>query len=240
MTSTTQPQPNTKLHLTPRQIAQILFFFVGMYLLPILISWDWGWVTGWVMLALMISTGLLSRVLMALRHPDLVVERARMLGDNDAKPWDKRLVPWMALYIPLLAIVVTGLDHRFGWTPPLGLGVQVAAVVVMLVGAAFGTWALMENRWFSAVVRIQTDRGHQVCDTGPYRFIRHPGYAGSVVTYLAMPFVYGTLWPLVLIGVVLVLLVYRTAREDATLHAELPGYKAYAQRVRYRLLPGVW
>ena len=99
---------------------------------------------------------------------------------------------------------------------------------------------MASNAFFSAYVRIQTERGHAVVSTGPYRWVRHPGYASGLGSTLATPFVLGSVWALVPAGLVVVLLVVRTALEDRTLRKELPGYAEYSGRVRFRLVPGVW
>jgi protein-S-isoprenylcysteine O-methyltransferase Ste14 len=101
-------------------------------------------------------------------------------------------------------------------------------------------WAMMVNKFFAAVVRIQKDRSHTVVKAGPYRFVRHPGYAATLLHYVAAPFMLGTLWALIPVGLIWVVIIVRTALEDRTLQEELEGYKDYTQRVRYRLLPGVW
>jgi protein-S-isoprenylcysteine O-methyltransferase Ste14 len=108
------------------------------------------------------------------------------------------------------------------------------------LGYVLSSWALLENRFFSGVVRIQKDRGHQVVSTGPYGFVRHPGYAGALLAYLVTPVLLDSTWafiPAVLMAGVVIL---RTALEDRTLQEELPGYKDYARKTRYRLLPGIW
>ena len=102
------------------------------------------------------------------------------------------------------------------------------------------TWAQSVNKFFEPSVRIQTDRGHHVIDTGPYRIIRHPGYAFGFLLFLGMPLALGSLWALIPAVMLCPLLVVRTVLEDRTLHNELPGYEEYAQRVRYSLIPGVW
>jgi protein-S-isoprenylcysteine O-methyltransferase Ste14 len=108
------------------------------------------------------------------------------------------------------------------------------------VAIAFVTWAMVTNRFFSSIVRIQRDRGHIVCDGGPYRWVRHPGYAGGALAALATPLALGSWWAFVPAVLTILLTAWRTALEDRTLQQELPGYAAYTQRTRYRLLPGVW
>jgi len=98
----------------------------------------------------------------------------------------------------------------------------------------------VENRFFTSTVRIQTERGHQVCDSGPYRFVRHPGYAGSLLGVVGIPLALDALWAFVAAAFALVVSVVRTALEDRTLMENLPGYREYARRVRYRLFPGLW
>jgi protein-S-isoprenylcysteine O-methyltransferase Ste14 len=110
----------------------------------------------------------------------------------------------------------------------------------MALGMVFSSWAMVANRFFAALVRIQTDRGHTVVSTGPYRIMRHPGYAGGMLADLSFPFLLGSAWALIPIAIVLALIIIRTSLEDQTLKEELPGYQEYAAHVRYRLLPGVW
>jgi protein-S-isoprenylcysteine O-methyltransferase Ste14 len=117
---------------------------------------------------------------------------------------------------------------------------HITAFVITALGYSLGTWATLVNRFFSAVVRIQRDRGHTVVSSGPYRLIRHPGYAGAVVTSLATPLLLGSLWALIPAVLAVCTLIIRTALEDRTLQEELEGYHDYTARVRYRLLPGVW
>lgn len=116
----------------------------------------------------------------------------------------------------------------------------VQLLIVMVLGYAFSTWALIENKFFSGVVRIQKDRGHHVISTGPYRIIRHPGYAGALWIYLATPIFMDSLWAFIptilLVGVTII----RTSLEDRTLQNELPGYKEFTDQTRYRLFPGIW
>lgn len=118
--------------------------------------------------------------------------------------------------------------------------VKVAALAVILAGYVIATHALIENRFFSGIVRIQADRGHRVISSGPYRIIRHPGYAGSLLVYAAAPVFLDAPWAFLPAVLLIIALIVRTALEDRTLRRELAGYEEYAQRVRYRLMPGVW
>lgn len=222
-----------------RVIAQMLVFIVLVPFLPLLISARWGWWEAWAYALIGILGFAISRALAARRHPDLLAERARFLQQKDATPWDKALAPLLGLGGAVLPLVV-GLDARFGWSSPFSLPVKIAALVVILAGYALGSYALMENRFFSGMVRIQTDRGHQVVSSGPYRWLRHPGYAGALLSYVATPFFLDSQWAFLAVLFLLIVLVVRTALEDRFLQNELPGYRDYARRVRFRLLPGVW
>ena len=99
---------------------------------------------------------------------------------------------------------------------------------------------MVVNRFFSASVRIQTERGHTVISSGPYQYIRHPGYAGGVLSSVAVPLLLGSFWALVPAILVIILMVVRTGLEDTTLLEELEGYRKYATSVRHRLIPGAW
>ena len=173
--------------ISPRVIFQMLFFIVVIPFLPLLISWHWDWWEAWVYAIIGILGFAISRLLAARRHPDLLAERARFMQHADAKSWDKVLAPLVGLGGGLVPLVA-GLDARFGWSPEFSLPLEIASLVVILAGYALASYALIENRFFSGMVRIQTDRGHQVVSSGPYRWMRHPGYAGALLTYLATPF----------------------------------------------------
>ncbi|MGA7305464.1 MAG: isoprenylcysteine carboxylmethyltransferase family protein, partial [Rhodothermales bacterium] len=116
----------------------------------------------------------------------------------------------------------------------------VLGFILISLGYSFAVWAVVENRFFSTTVRIQTDRGHVVCDSGPYRIVRHPGYAGNILPLLGIVPALGSVWTLIPAAVALIIMVIRTVLEDRTLQEELPGYREYARRVHYRLIPGIY
>jgi protein-S-isoprenylcysteine O-methyltransferase Ste14 len=224
-------------------VRAVVGFTVFLFLAPALMfiaagDWRWGW--GWVYVGLSLTAALLSRVIAARKNPNMLAERARYTEHQDVKPWDRVLMPLVGLYGPLVLCIVIGLDRRWQWSPPLPLALKLTALAVVVFGMAFASWAFIANQFFSAVVRIQKDREHAVVTSGPYRFMRHPGYAGGMLSYLAAPVMLGTLWALIPAVLLTAMLVVRTALEDRTLQAELVGYKEYAQQTRYRLLPGIW
>ena len=217
----------------------MLIMIVLIPFLPLLISKHWGWWQAWAYGLICVIGFTISRMLVARRHPDLIAERARFLQHEDAASWDKILAPLVGVGSDLILLVV-GLDALYGWSPAFGLPVNLVALVAILAGFALGSYALIENRFFSGMVRIQTERGHQVVSSGPYRWMRHPGYAGGLLTYLATPFFLDSRWALLAVLFFFVVIVIRTRLEDKTLQEQLPGYREYAQSVRYRLLPGIW
>jgi len=146
----------------------------------------------------------------------------------------------MAVSISFPLVIVAGLDHRFAWSPVFPTWLNIVGLILVAAGYAFGCWALAENRFFSSMVRIQTDRGHVVCDTGPYRTVRHPGYLGNLLPMPGIVLALGSVWTLIPAAAAMIIVVIRTAFEDRTLQQELPGYEDYARRVRYRLIPGIY
>ena len=232
---------NAKKTLTVGTIVQLLVFIVLVPFLPLLISLKWDWWQAWVYGGIGVLGFIISRLLVNKRHPDLLAERARFLQHEDTKPWDNvlaRLVGLGGALIPLTA----GLDVKYSWsTIDYSLPVELIALVFIVIGYVIGSWALLENRFFSGTVRIQKERGHRVVSTGPYTWVRHPGYAGAMLTYFATPLLLDSPWTFVPVIAMAIVLVIRTSLEDRTLQEELPGYKEYAtQKTKYRLFPGVW
>lgn len=207
-------------------------------LLVFLPAGDWSWTWGWILVGSFMLLQLAFFAILVPHSPDLVAERSRM--HEGTKPWDKVLAPIVAILVPMATWMLAGFDYRFGWSPPTPLVWRVGAGIVMLAGYAFTFWAMYENRYFASTVRIQTDRGHQVIDRGPYAVMRHPGYVGAILHQLGTPILLGSWWTMLLSLIALALFIVRTALEDRMLRTELSGYAEYAARVRWRLLPGIW
>lgn len=205
-----------------------------------LCGYDWGWWQAWAYSLLFVSAGIGLRLWAERRHPGLMAERAQFSRAPGVKSWDRVLAPLMALSLGLPLFVVAGLDHRFEWSPHFPSWLNILGLVLAAAGYCFAGWAFVENRFFSSVVRIQSERGHVVCDTGPYRIVRHPGYSGNLLPPFAMVLALDSVWTLIPATAAVVIAVVRTALEDRTLQRELPGYREYADRVRYRLIPGIY
>ncbi len=181
---------------------------------------------------------LLTNLWLALRHPGLA--RERLIIPRSSEKWDLRLIGFINVLLLAVALPLSGLDHRLGWSPPFSVTVSIAALIVFAAMFVIMGWSMMANDFFSSAIRLQGDRGQTVATGGPYRFLRHPGYMAMILQFLSIPFVLGSLWALIPALSIAVLYVYRTNREDTFLLEKLPGYSDYARRVRYRLLPGIW
>lgn len=193
------------------------------------------WVMAWAFLGAYAANGMAITVF---ADPGLIAERAKI--KPDAKTWDMIILGLSKLCIGLVMPLVAGLDMRFGWTQQMPLAVQLIGLVFVALGYGLSSWAVISNRFFSDVIRIQIDRGHTVVSDGPYQYVRHPGYVGLILFSLATPFLLDSLWVLIPGGLTTLLILVRTIVEDKTLLEELDGYREYAARVRYRLLPGIW
>jgi len=227
---------------TPLTWLRVTVVYLLVPLLLLLCGWDVDWWEAWIFSLQIVAAALLGRLWAERRHPGLLAERQRVRFEDttDVKPWDKVLAPLMAISLSFPLVIVAGLDHRHGWSPEFPIGLKILGFIAIALGYLFGVWAMAENRFFSSMVRIQTDRGHSVCDSGPYRFVRHPGYAGNILPLPGIVLALGSVWTLIPAAVAIVILIVRTALEDRTLKEELPGYRDYAEVVRYRLIPGIY
>lgn len=196
---------------------------------------DWG--MAWVYVGVLVANQVIVAIVLIPSNPELLAERAQNKGPRDR---DRVLASIMALYGPVATLIVAGLDRRWGWSPSGPPALQIAAVLVAVVGVLLTVWAMAANRFFYGTVRIETDKGHTVATAGPYRVVRHPGYVGAILFQLATPLMLGSLWALIPAVLTVCVIVVRTALEDETLQDNLGGYQEYATQVRSRLLPGLW
>ncbi len=226
--------------MKPSQWLRLITTCLSIPLILLACGWDVSWWQAWVYSVLFVAAGLGGRLWAEWRHPGLLAERAKYLKAPDVKPWDKVLAPLLAVSLYFPPVIVAGLDHHFGWSPLIPIWLNILGLVLVALGYTFSAWALVENRFFTSMVRIQTDRGHEVCDSGPYRIVRHPGYAGHILPLLGIVLALSSVWTLTPAIVALIITVIRTELEDRTLQDELPEYLEYARRVRYRLVPGIY
>jgi len=230
-------QPNEKSDLTSRvrkRMLQVVVQFLILAAILFIASGRLDWVWAWAYLG--VGVGIVAINALGL-PPELIAERGQI--KEDTKSWDTVL--GILLITPTLGtLIVAGLDKRFEWSLPLAVVVHLVALIFYALAQGLFTWAMASNKFFSGTVRIQKERGHTVASGGPYRYVRHPGYVSYIASWIATSLALGSLWALIPAGLVMGLMVVRTALEDKTLQAELDGYKDYAAQVRYRLLPGVW
>jgi protein-S-isoprenylcysteine O-methyltransferase Ste14 len=195
-----------------------------------------NWPNAWILLGLNFAASVAAMIVLG-HDPELRAERANARAGKD---WDKPIVFVVALVGPAAIWITAGLDARFRWSTGMGRPAVVAGVIVGLLSIALITCALRTNRFFSAIVRIQKDRGHVVVSSGPYRFIRHPAYAGMAAFTLVTPLILDSRWAFIPAAVAAAFNLLRTVLEDRTLHRELDGYTDYARRVKHRLVPLIW
>jgi protein-S-isoprenylcysteine O-methyltransferase Ste14 len=195
------------------------------------------WPRAWVFLGLVLLGELLTAAVLAAVNPVLLGRRGRM--EAGTKAYD-RVFAALWLILAFATPVVAGIDAGRSSEPPVPLAGMCAGLVAMLLAYLLGAWAMAVNEHFELLVRIQTDRGHRVVTSGPYRIVRHPGYLAAVVGGLAAPLILGSLWAFAPALAGALLFAVRTALEDRTLREELAGYQEYASRTRHRLLPGIW
>jgi protein-S-isoprenylcysteine O-methyltransferase Ste14 len=217
----------------PTKLRRWLIFSVMVGGGMLALSGEWRSPIVWTFV---VGTSLLALYAMTAAAPDLANERFR----PPSRGHDRIALQWIRISA-LAAVVISPLDGgRFHWSPPFSDAVRFAGVLGTLVAFAFCFHAMVVNRYFSAVIRIQDDRGHQVVDRGPYAVIRHPGYAGMIAGVPLMAIAFGSWWGFACACVYSLLILRRVTVEDQFLRANLPGYPEYAARVTNRLVPGLW
>ena len=225
---------------SPRLWIRLIVAYLLIPLTLFICGGDLGWWQAWLYSLLIVVAGIGGRMWAEQRHPGLLAERQNIENIQNAKAWDKVLAPLMAVSVGYPMVFVAGLDHRYDWSPDFPLWLVVIGFISISLGYAFAAWALAENRFFSSVVRIQTDRGHVVCDSGPYRVVRHPGYAGNILALFGIVLALGSVWTLIPAAAASIIAAIRTVLEDRTLQEELQGYRDYTRRVRYRLIRWIY
>ncbi|UCC71859.1 MAG: isoprenylcysteine carboxylmethyltransferase family protein [Gemmatimonadota bacterium] len=224
----------------PLVIEGVTRIVVGIALLAVILfvpAGRWDWMMGWALIAVCVVLVLVNWNVLMAKNPEVV--RERMHGGKGVKLWDKIVAGSMGPFA-LVMLLLPGLDRRFAWSEPIALWLQITGLVLLAAGDLFFLWAMAVNKFFASMVRIQTERGHHVVSDGPYRYVRHPGYVSWLAMMFGLALALGSVWALPPAGIMAALMLLRTALEDRTLKSELAGYAEYAERVRYRLIPGVW
>ncbi len=232
-------KPNRSARLERSGIARMIQLPIFVLLMGALLFGTAGrldWWGAWAFLSLFVLMVIVAVFWSLRNNPELLNERGRVA--ENTKPWDKVI---LALYTCLLLgmLVTAGLDARLRWSA-MAPALRILGGLGLLAAMGLVYWVATSNAYLSTVVRIQDDRGQQVVTTGPYRYVRHPMYSGMFFFFWSIPLLLGSWWALLPGTLNVIVFIVRTALEDKTLQAELPGYAEYAQRVHYRLIPGVW
>ncbi len=216
-----------------KQVAGSLIFFLIIFISAGKIGYWQGLVY--------VSIGILMTVLgYTILKPDAGLISERGKPGEGAKKWDKTIL-LLSLLATIVMYAVAGLDSgRFHWSPEFHPGLIITGIVLTAVGQFLFLLAQKQNKFFSSTVRIQSDRNHTVCDTGLYKFVRHPAYMGSIIQALGFPLLFGSLWSIIPVAMLILLFIVRTSLEDETLMMELNGYSDYSKKTRYRIIPFVW
>lgn len=236
-------QENETVILTPNQAAwrMLVSFLATLLLSGVLIFGGAGrlnWALGWVFVTAWLIPKLVFLIVLRLKDPDLLVERATR--HKNTQQYDRILLPIYFVFA-FSTFIVASLDGgRFRWSGDVHIAWIITAYFIYLLGNSLAGWAINSNPFFSSESRIQTDRSQKVSSTGPYRFIRHPAYSAAFLLWITTGLMLESWWALVPGFLTGLAMIVRTIYEDRMLLAELSGYTEYAQRVRYRLIPGIW
>jgi protein-S-isoprenylcysteine O-methyltransferase Ste14 len=222
-----------------RWIVQAAFGMIGYGLVLFFVAGRVNWLWGWLMLIIVVIFMAAHPLILVPINPALLVEREKGIRVQGVKEWDKWLAP-LAAGLPIAGWIIAGVGLRLNWTQGFPLWVRIVALFVNICGYALFLWAMASNAFFAEGVRIQEERGHQAVSGGPYRFIRHPGYAGAILAAISTPLILGSWWALIPCGISALMYALRTYLEDNTLKKELAGYLEYTEQTRSRLIPGIW
>lgn len=218
----------------------IVKHFVGTFFFFLILFISAGKLNYWQGL-IYILIGLLMSVLnYTVLKPDAELLTERSKAGEGAKRWDKVLL-MLSFFITISMFIIAGLDSgRFHWSPNFHWGYYLSGIIFTISGQLLFLIAQKQNRFFSSTVRIQTDRGHTVCDTGLYKIVRHPAYLGTIIQSIGFPLLFGSLWSIIPVGLSVIIHIIRTYLEDKTLQNELKGYPEYSHKTLYKIIPYIW
>jgi protein-S-isoprenylcysteine O-methyltransferase Ste14 len=227
---------NLKRDIT-RRITQIIFQFILVAAILFIASGTLDWLWAWIYLLVSFGILIVNMLVLVPKHPELVAERSR--EKENTKVWD-RILTKVIFFFTIIGLIVAGLDKRFSLTHYLASWFHISGLILYVLGQFLFTWSMTANEFFATTVRLQKDRGQKVAEQGPYQYVRHPGYLGMILSMIAFPIALGTYWVFIPYGIGIIGYIVRTAFEDNTLTQELVGYSQYKEKVKYRLIPGIW
>jgi protein-S-isoprenylcysteine O-methyltransferase Ste14 len=216
-----------------KHLSGTLVLFLALFISAGRIDYWQGWIYVLIALAMFIVNYTVLRI-----DRDLLDERSK--PGEGSKKWDKLLLLFTS---PLtISLYITGgLDSgRYHWSPHFHWSLYITGIILTITGQLLFLIAQKQNKFFSSTVRIQTDRGHTVCETGLYKVVRHPAYSGIMIQTLGFPMFFGSLWSIIFVSLIVLLFLIRTYLEDKTLLNELNGYREYTYKTRYKIIPFVW
>ena len=221
-------------------MAQSLAFAVFLGVLLFVPGGRIDWWEGWLFIIIFSACSLATGYWLAATNPELLAERRRSPTSQGQTPRD-RAIAVALLFVVFAWTVFMSLDsQRFHWSPPVPIWLQLIGGVLIVL--AFWAWSrvLKANSFAATTIRVQGERAQTVISTGPYAIVRHPMYADALLLFVGAPLLLGSLWGLLILVVILPILAARALGEEAVLFEGLPGYRDYAAKVRFRLIPGVW
>jgi protein-S-isoprenylcysteine O-methyltransferase Ste14 len=223
-----------------KKIQFILKSFIGTviaFLIIFISAGRIGYWQGWIYISICLLTTLASLLFMQI-DDELINERSK--PGEGTKKWDKLILAILFLAF-IFMCMIAGLDSgRFHWSPVFHSFCYIIGILLTILGQILFFVAQKQNKFFSSVVRIQTDRGHTICDTGLYSLVRHPAYLSQIISNIGFPLLFGSLWSIIPSLIAIALLILRTYLEDITLKNELEGYIEYSNKIRYKFIPGIW
>jgi len=214
--------------------------FIGTFIFFAVIFISAGRIVYWQGLVYLVIGLIMSVLSFTVLRIDSELSTERSKPGEGTKKWDKAILG-LSLLMTISMYVTAGLDSgRYHWSPEFHWSLTLIGIVLTATGQLLFLVAQKQNRFFSSTVRIQTDRGHTVCDTGLYKIVRHPAYMGSLIQSIGFPLLFGSVWSIIPVSLLILLHLIRTQLEDKTLLNELSGYQEYSLKTRYRLIPNLW
>lgn len=229
--------------MQPVSLSKLAASFVYLAFFPVMLfvlAGDWRWIEGWLFSVIFLLMSYGTLVYLYFHDPELLVERFGSPLQEGQKPWDKVLLSLFFLEF-LVWIAIMPLDaRRLGWSPTFPLSIKIAGTLLLLLASFLLFEALKENTFAAPVVKMQKERGQTVISTGLYSIVRHPMYAGATLLFISAPLLLGSVYGLIMGFVLIATIAVRSVGEEAMLKQELPGYREYMQKVKWRMIPFIF